>query len=70
MYKCFKRLHTCKIESSILCHLNLGVLQPHTGKSSQKTKDVTHPNKSLEDASARIPQPQNKQKDFKKRILY
>lgn len=46
MYKCFKRLHTCKIESGILCHLKPGALQPHTGKSSQKTKDIMHPKKS------------------------
>lgn len=42
MYKCWKRLHKCKIESSIVCHLKLGGLNPHTGESSRKTKETAH----------------------------
>lgn len=47
--------HTCKIKSNIVCHLKLE-LQPHTGKSSQKTKETTHP-KVLEVRTLDPPQP-------------
>lgn len=42
MYKCLKRLHKCKTGTRV-CRLKLGCVNPHGGKSSQKTTETAKP---------------------------